>query len=126
MTVVRIVALAALIFGLVTIKSGGSVLLFDGEAREAAGNYVPFVVWFNFLAGFVYIIAAIGIFNYKPWSYVVALSITWSTLLVFTILGMFIQNNMLYEPRTIAAMSFRSVVWILITIYCYRKLIYRA
>lgn len=39
-------------FGLLTLKSGGSVIFIDGPARLAAGNYLPFVVWFNFLAGF--------------------------------------------------------------------------
>ncbi len=28
-------------------------------ARVAAGNFVPFVVWFNFLAGFVYVAAGV-------------------------------------------------------------------
>ncbi len=32
-------------------------LLFDGEAaRTAAGAYVPLVLWFNFIAGFAYVI----------------------------------------------------------------------
>ena len=41
-------AVVALVFGMLTIKSGGSVLFIDGIAREDAGNYVPFVLWFNF------------------------------------------------------------------------------
>jgi len=28
------------------LRSGGAVL-FEAEARQAAGDYVPFVVWFN-------------------------------------------------------------------------------
>lgn len=47
-----VVTVIAIVFGLLTIKSGGSVLFVDGTAREDAGNYVPFVLWFNFLAGF--------------------------------------------------------------------------
>ena len=53
------------IFGLLTIKSGGSVLFVDGVAREEAGNYVPFVLWFNFLSGFAYLIAGAGLFMQK-------------------------------------------------------------
>jgi hypothetical protein len=45
-----IVAFIAMLFGILTVKSGGSVLFIDGIAREEAGNYVPFVLWFNFFA----------------------------------------------------------------------------
>ncbi len=45
---VWIMTVIAVVFGLLTIKSGGSVLFVDGIAREDAGNYVPFVLWFNF------------------------------------------------------------------------------
>lgn len=47
-------------FGLLTIKSGGSVLL-GGETARSAGNYVPFVVWFNFIAAFAYVAAGITV-----------------------------------------------------------------
>jgi hypothetical protein len=53
------------VFGLLTIKSGGAVLFFDGPARVDDGNYAPFVLWFNFFAGFVYIIASAGLFMQK-------------------------------------------------------------
>lgn len=54
-------SILALVFGLVTLKSGGSVLFIEGETRQAAGHYVPFVLWFNFIAGFAYVAAAIKI-----------------------------------------------------------------
>ena len=48
-------AIAAGVFGVLTLYSGG-MALFGGElARAAVGNAVPFVLWFNFLAGFAYI-----------------------------------------------------------------------
>ena len=47
-------SILAFVFGLLTLKSGGSVLFIDGDARQAAGHYVPFVLWFNFFAGFNY------------------------------------------------------------------------
>jgi len=48
------------IFGALSVKSGGEVLFIDGAGREAARNYLPYVVWFNFLAGFAYIAGAVG------------------------------------------------------------------
>ena len=58
---VWISAIIAVVFGMMTIKSGGSVLFINGEARLAAGNYVDFVLWFNFSAGFFYVATGIGI-----------------------------------------------------------------
>lgn len=56
----RWVVLAALVavgFGIVTIIVGGKTLFGGQVERASAGNIVPFVLWFNFIAGFAYIIA---------------------------------------------------------------------
>jgi hypothetical protein len=58
---VWVISMIAMGFGLLTIKSGGTILFGEDAAREAAGNYVPFVLWFNFLAGFAYVIAGAGL-----------------------------------------------------------------
>ena len=60
---VRVVAAIAVTFGIVTIKAGGSVLFGGIDAVLAAGDFVPFVVWFNFLAGFAYIAAGVGLWT---------------------------------------------------------------
>ena len=39
-----------------------------GAARQAAGHYVPFVLWFNFLAGFAYIVAGVGLWMRRRWA----------------------------------------------------------
>lgn len=103
-------------FGLMTVYSGGSVLFIDGEARRNAGNYVPFVLWFNFLTGFAYIAAAYGmVMRYR---YVVGLSIliTGSTLTVFAAFGYFIIMGGEFETRTVVAMTLRSFVWVAIAL----------
>jgi hypothetical protein len=114
------IALLAGIFGLLTLKSGGSVLFIDGPDRVAAGNYVPFVLWFNFLAGFAYMAAAAGIFLEQPWAAVLVWLIAILTLLVFIALGVHIFLGGAYEMRTIGAMSLRSIVWIGIALYLNR------
>lgn len=122
-TGIWIVTTVAVIFGLLTIKSGGSVLFIDGADRDAAGNYVPQVLWFNFIAGFFYLIAAIGLFFRKSWSAWLSVLICAATLLVFAFLGYHILNDGLYEERTLGAMILRSLVWAIISIFAYRKLI---
>lgn len=112
------VAIFSGIFGLMTVRAGGAVL-FSEAARQAAGNYVPFVVWFNFLAGFAYIAAAIGIWKSAPWAGAVSAAIAVATLAVFTAFGVTVLMGGGYEMRTVAAMTFRFGFWAAVSYgYC--------
>jgi len=117
-----IVTVCAVVFGLLTIKSGGSVLFIDGPARVKAGNYVPFVLWFNFLAGFVYLLAGVGLYMQKQWVAWISLLIVAATAIVFGLFGLHALNDGLYELRTVVAMSVRTVIWVLIALFAYKKL----
>jgi len=114
-----LVAIIAVGFGLLTIKSGGAVLFIDGEARLAAGDYVGFVLWFNFLAGFAYIAAGLGLWFRKSWATGLAVAIALATLLVFAAFGIHVLMGGNYEVRTVVAMSLRSTVWIIIAVVSY-------
>ncbi len=116
-----LVSVVAILFGLLTIKSGGMVLFVDGPDRVAAGNYVPFVLWFNFLAGFFYVLAGVGLWFKQRWAMWLAGIIVLSTLVVFALLNLHIYNGGLFEFRTVIAMSLRSVVWSVIAFYAYLK-----
>lgn len=98
-------------FGLMTIAEGGSVLFGSEEARLAAGNYVPFVLWFNFLAGFFYILGGIGVFLRKTWAKLLALCLASGSAVVFAAFGVYIMIGGLFEKRTVFAMTLRTVVW---------------
>ncbi len=111
----KLIALFALLFGLMTIRAGGLVLFTDGAAHQAAGDYVPFVLWFNFIAGFLYLVAAAGIWMQRRWAGWVALLIAVSTLIIFAALAVHILAGGAYETRTIVAMTLRSTVWVAIT-----------
>ena len=118
-----IISVIAIAFGLLTLKSGGEVLFMDGAGREAAGNFVPFVLWFNFSMGFVYIIAGIGLWLQKSWGVWLAMFIAAATLIVFAIFGIHILQGGLFEQRTLGAMTLRSAVWLVISIFAYWKII---
>jgi len=120
-----LLASIAVLFGIMTIKSGGQVLFGDDSFRVAAGDYVPFVLWFNFTAGFVYLVAGVGIALRKPWAAGIALLIAASTLLVFAAFGVHIFTDGAYEERTVAAMTLRSTVWTVIFVLAYRQLVRR-
>ena len=105
-------AVFAAIFGFLTLKSGGEVLFIDGAGRARAGHFVPFVLWFNFLAGFAYVAAAVGIYLQRSWATPLAFGIAVLTLVVFAAFGVHILMDGEYEIRTVGAMTLRSVVWI--------------
>ena len=115
----KIISIVAILFGMLTIKSGGMVLFSVGEAHQAAGNYVPFVLWFNFLAGFAYIAAGLGLWFGKNWATGLAIVIALATLLVFAAFGIHVLMGGDYEIRTVVAMSLRSMVWITIAAFSY-------
>lgn len=106
----------AIVFGIVTVKSASAVLFTDGSARLAAGDYVAFVVWFNFLAGFFYVLAGIGLWLNKNWAAKLAIIIAALTVLVFIAFGIHILTDGLYEARTVAAMTLRTLIWIAIAV----------
>ena len=103
-------------FGTVTIFVGGKTL-FDGTANGvAAGNIVPFVLWFNFIACFAYIVAGVGLFRWRRWAALLSAAIAIATLVVFVALAIHIFLGGAFEARTIGAMIIRSLVWIAIAI----------
>lgn len=118
--VLRVIAVVAVLFGLLTVISGGSVLFGPETARIAAGNAVNFVLWFNFLAGFFYVFAGGGLWQGKFWAIRLSGLIALMTALVFVALGVHIAGGGLYEYRTLAAMAIRLSLWSLIFFYARR------
>ena len=90
--------------------------MFGGlESRADFGNVVPFVLWFNFLAGFVYIVTGVGLLLYKRWAVYASLFVAVSTILVFVAFGVHVISGGAYERRTIGALMIRSFFWIAVT-----------
>lgn len=114
------ISIVAVGFGLLTIKEGGTVLFGGEAARIAAGNYVPFVLWFNFVAGFAYIIAGAGLWQQQRWAAWLAIIIAVATACAFTFFGMHVFSGGAYEPRTMIAMSLRTLVWTAIATFAWR------
>lgn len=119
-----VISLVAIGFGLLTIKEGGSILFGDEAARIAAGNYVLFVLGFNFVAGFAYIVAGVGLWLQQRWAVWLAATIAVATALTFAAFGIHIFSGEAYEQRTVIAMSLRTLVWVTIAAIAWRELIY--
>jgi hypothetical protein len=108
----RVLGLIAISFGVLTVLSGGTALFGGPEASVAVGNVVPFVLWFNFMAGFAYLAAGVAILaehrTAKPLSVTIALA----TMAVFTAFLMHVAFGGAYELRTLLAMLVRISVWL--------------
>ncbi|MDP2737287.1 MAG: hypothetical protein Q8O82_00895 [Pseudorhodobacter sp.] len=111
----------ALVFGALTIFSGGQALFGGPAAQAAAGNAVPFVLWFNFLSGFVYVLAGIGIALRKPWGGTLAIVLAVAIVAVFALFGWHVLRGGAYEMRTVGAMTLRAAVWIGIAVFVSRS-----
>jgi len=116
----RALAIVAIIFGLLTLIAGGRTL-FNATAQQLASDTVDFVLWFNFLAGFAYMIAGIGLWFWQRWAMWLAFSIAVATLLIFVAFGIQIWRGGSYEMRTVWAMSLRTMIWLLISAATYRQ-----
>mgnify|MGYP003666914361 CR=1 FL=1 len=107
-------AVVGMVFGLMTIVSGGNALFGDAAARAAVGKAVPFVLWFNFAAGFVYVVAGAGLLFRRRWALWLSVAILVATILVFIAFAIHAQQGGLYETRTVGAMILRISVWAMI------------
>lgn len=119
----RAVSLLAVAFGLLTLKEGGTILFGDAVAHTAAGNYVPFVLWFNFLAGFAYVAAGIGLWLRQRWAAYLAIGIVVATAIVFAAFGFHVFLGGAFEARTVVAMSLRTLIWVAIAFVAWRALV---
>lgn len=104
-------AAVAVLFGLLTVYAGGRALFGGAEARAAVGDAVPFVLWFNFLAGFAYVAAGIGLFLRRTWAEGLSIAILVATILVMIAFAVHLLLGGAYEMRTVGAMSLRILIW---------------
>ncbi|HKX37527.1 MAG TPA: hypothetical protein VJN20_02610 [Burkholderiales bacterium] len=109
----------AALFGALSVFSGAQVLF--GEGAAAAGRYIPYIVWFNFLAGVAYVAAAIGLWRRRRWAVSMALALALLNALFFAALGGHIAAGGAYEGRTVAAMALRTGLWIAIAALALRQ-----
>jgi len=114
----RASALFAVVFGVLSVLSGARVLF--GGGAESAGDIIAYIVWFNFLAGFAYVAAGVGLWRRRPWVAGAALGLALLNALFFAALGGHIGAGGAYEMRTVAAMALRTAFWVAIAAALFR------
>jgi len=110
----RPIAIVAVLFGATSVYAGGMALFAGAAARAAVGDAVLPVLWFNFLAGPIYILGGAALWISSPKARIIALLIGLSTLVVFAILFVLALSGTPFEWRTIGAMVLRSGFWLAI------------
>lgn len=118
----RAAAGVAVSFGLLTIVSGGRALFGGPAAVAAAGDAVPFVLWFNFLSGFAYVLAGIGIAMGRRWAVMLSVGLAATIAAVFALFGLYVFQGAAFEMRTVGAMSLRLIVWVAIAVVAARHI----
>lgn len=112
-----IAAVVAVVFGVASVVAGGRTL-FGGVDM---GAVVPFVLWFNFLTGFAYVAAGLGLLLRQRWAVWLSLAILTGTVLVLLAFGLHVMTGGAFEKRTALAMLFRTGVWAVISAVAFRK-----
>ncbi len=102
----------AIVFGAGTLVEGGHVLFGGPTATTEAGHFVPFVVVFNFSAGFVYVAAGVAAILRRPLAVWLARGLAVATVLVFLAFGAHVLLGGAFETRTVIAMTLRSAFWV--------------
>ena len=119
----RAAAVFAVVFGVLTIVSGATALFGGVQAQAAVGNAVPFVLWFNFLSGFVYVLAGSGIAMNRRWAVKLSIGLAAAIAVVFVLFGLHVYQGAAFEMRTVGAMTFRLFVWTVIAITASRQMV---
>ena len=112
----------AVIFGLLSIYSGGQVLFGAAAVRTEAGQIVPAIVWFNFLSGFVYVLSGVQLMRWRRSGAVLAMGLAATLLLVGGLFAFHIATGGLFEMRTVMAMLLRLSFWCLVAVMACRAL----
>jgi len=105
-----LLATVLLLFGMLTLFLSTSVILdlFGIRARE--GNYVPVVVWANFIVSILYMLAAAGLVAYKRWTLKVLFTAVLILVAACIAFGWHVISGGIHEQKTIGALTFRTLI----------------
>lgn len=107
------------IFGFATFFASSAILLDLFGVRETEGNYVPFIVFTNFIVSLLYLVAVYGFLKNKILAIKLLLASLVILIVAFAGLWVHIWSGGLYETKTIGAMAFRIIVTIGFAVVAY-------
>lgn len=117
----KTLGIIAVLFAALTLFKSGQILFGPQSARDAVGDFVPFVVQFNFVAGFAYLLAGIGIFLGRRWALGLSALIAIATLVTTVFFARHLLAGGAFEMQTVGALGIRSLFWIVVSLILWRK-----
>ncbi len=102
-----IIAIALIAFALATLFISSSVIFDWFRIREREGDYVHFIVWTNFIAGLLYLIAAFGLLKAQEWAFWLLIGVILLLVIALVVLGFYIDSGGVFELKNVGAMGFR-------------------
>ena len=117
----KALAAVGMVFGALTVFSGWQGLFGDEVTRAALGHTVGFVLWFNFLAGFAYVAAGLGLWRGERWGLILATALALGTALVAAAFGLHVLGGGAFEMRTVGALALRFGFWAVVAAVGWRS-----
>ncbi len=118
-----LIATALIVFALATLFMSSSVIFDWFGIREREGDYVPFIVWINFIAAFLYLISAYGLLKAQNWPFWVLTGTALLLLMALIILALYINYGGAFELKNVGAMALRIAITFALAMVVYYKLI---
>ncbi len=116
-----IIALVLFLFAAVTLFMSSAVLFNWFGIRAKQGNFVPFIVKTNLTAGVLYLLVLYGFLKSEKWAFWVMLTAALILLYAFGLFYIHIHTGGLYENKTIAAMIFRILLTLSLSLFIYQN-----
>ncbi len=117
----KALAAVGMVFGALTVFSGLQGLFGDLATRAALGHTVAFVLWFNFLAGFVYVAAGLGLWRGERWGLILATALALGTAGVAAAFAAHVLGGGAFEMRTVGALALRWGFWTVVAVVGWRS-----
>lgn len=117
----KALAAVGMVFGALTVFSGWQGLFGDAATRAALGHTVGYVLWFNFLAGFAYVVAGLGLWRGARWGLWFATALALGTALVASAFGVHVLGGGAFEMRTVGALALRLGFWATVAAVGWRR-----
>jgi len=108
------------VFGLLTLFLSSSVLFDLFGFSEKAGNYVPFIVWVNFICSFCYLLIAYFYFSLRKWSGLLFVIAAIVLILAFIGLRFYSSLGGIFDLRIIGALYLRIYITLILSFVAYK------
>lgn len=121
----KVLAGVGLVFGVLTVVSGGLPSLGQRRRRTPSEISFPSCCGSTSWPATPYVAAGLGLFLRQDWAVGLSLALFVATFLILVGFALHVATGGLYEMRTVGALLLRTTVWAAIAFYARRASWYR-